>query len=206
MLIKKNKILNIFKKKYKIENFYKLIATIFSIFILINLYKIGIIAPIFLNGEPATIPEIMKVINNEGSKGLFDKLIAEYVISYEAKKRNIIVKKEEIEKEVNRLENKVIENGTSLLQLMKDSNQTSKKLEKDIKLRITLYKILENDIDVTEDEIDTFIEENKDMYNNKEDLEIRKEVKELLISKKSLDIYNSWVRDSYAKGNVDYYC
>jgi foldase protein PrsA len=204
MYPKAQKFRKILKKKISVSDFLKFSGLIVVMLILFSMYKKGIIAPIFINGEPVTAGEILISLEKGGNGNIINKIIAEKVIEIEARKRNIQVRKEEIDAEILRLEKKAIENGTTLLQLLRDSNQTAADLEKNVKLRITVYKILEEDLNVTEKEIDDYIYENKDLYKDEEIEIIRQQTKEMLIQKKVEAKYDTWIKDASANTKIDY--
>lgn len=206
MTISKAKVKRFLDREIKVRFLLQIISTFLALFILWNLYKKGVVAPAFINGEPITFGEILRIVQDKGGpKNALDQLIVEKIIEFEAKKRNIIVKKEEIDAEIAKAEKKALENGKTLLELYKESGQSAQELEKNVKLRITLYKILSQDVDVTEAEIDSFIDKNKDMYKGQDREEIRKEVKELLISQKTQELYDSFITEAKANTKFDFF-
>ena len=206
MRISKAKIRNILNREIKVRVLLKIASTLFAVLILWSLYKKGVVAPVFINGQPVTFGEILKLVQDRGGpKNALDRLIVEKIVEFEAKKRNIVVKKEEIEAEILRTERKALENGKTLTQLLKESDQTIEDLEKNVKLRITIYKIIAKDVDVTEEEIDAEINRNKDLYKGREQEQIRQEVKELLLPQKYEQLYESYYVEAKANTNFDFF-
>ena len=125
MALTLNKIKKLLYKNIRLELFLKITSTLIAMLILYTLYKRGVLAIAFINGEPVSMIEVANIVSdNGGYKNAVDKLIAQKVIEYEAKKRNIIVKKEEIDQEILAMEIKAIENGRTLAELLKENDQT----------------------------------------------------------------------------------
>ncbi len=193
--------------KIKISNIwlFKSASLIFVIFILLSLYKRGVIALAFINGQPISISDVIRYFESKDKNNIIDKIISEKLIEYEAKKRNIIVKQEEIRSEILKIEKEALTNGKTLAQILKESNQTASDLERNVRLRIIVYKILSQDIDLSEDEIDKFIRENPELYENMSREEAREGVRKLLLDSKIKERYDSWIEEVKASSKIDYF-
>lgn len=203
-MVRTTRIEKLLRKKIAVSTLLKYISTAIAILILLFLYRRGILAPLFVNGEPITFGEIVKVISSERDSNTIDLLIAEKVILFEAKKRNIEVKKEEVEAEIFRIEKEAIENGLTLVKILNEKDTTMEEMEKNIKTRIMLYKILSDDIEVTEEEVEEYIRENSDLFKEGEEELVEEEVKRILLDKKVGEMYESWIKDARAESEVKY--
>lgn len=180
------------------------ISLILGLFILYYLYRNEIIAVAFINGQPISITEVVRIYTSPDKENVFDRIISEKLIEYEAKKRKIQVRSEEISAEIARMEKEAIANGKTMAQLLKESDQTARDLEKNVRLRIIIYKILSEDIELSEHEIDKYIKENPELYENFSQEETRIEVRRLLIDAKLQEEYKSWIQDAKASSEIKY--
>ncbi len=203
-MVSKRKISLILKEKIQNVWLYRGISLLFGIIILFYLYKTGVIAIAFINGQPITVSEVVKIYTSPNKENVLDKIISEKIIEYEAKKRNIQIDSEEITSEIARMEKEAIANGKTMAQLLKESGQTTKDLEKNVRLRIIIYKILSEDIVLSELEIDKYIEENPDLYKNLSREEAREGVRKLLIDSKLQDKYQTWIKEAKASSDIQY--
>jgi parvulin-like peptidyl-prolyl isomerase len=202
-MVKKINVEKLLKSKIEVRRLLKYLSTVIAILIMVVLYKRGIVAPLFVNGEPVTFGEIAKVISKENGSYI-DQLIAEKVIQFEASKRNIEVKKEEVEEEIFRIEKEALDNGITLIQLLKERDSSIEELEKNTKTRLMLYKILSEDVEITEWEIENYIRENREFLKEGEEEIIRDEVIRILLDKKVSDMYDTWIREAKAQSEVKY--
>jgi foldase protein PrsA len=201
--VTKEKTKKILNTEIKLKTLIRFASTIVALIVLVVLYSRGIIAPIFVNGEPVTFAEIARVMRDEGTSNIIDKIISEKIIEIEAKRRNIEVKQEEISAEMQRIQNVADESGKTMGQLLKESDMTQAQLEKDVKVRVTLYKILGENVDVTEGEIDYYIDNNKEFYGDDSEA-VREEVKRLLLEQKISHQSGTWLREAKASSKVNY--
>ncbi len=192
--------------KEKIRNIWLLrgLSFIFCIFLLAYLYKSEIIAIAFINGQPITVSEVIKIYTSPDKENVLDKIISEKLLEYETKKRNIRIKSEEIKNEMSRMEKEAVANGITMAQLLKESDQTAKDLEKNVRMRLIIYKILSEDIDLSENEVDKYLNENPQLYENLSKEEAREGVRRLLIDAKVQDEYKTWIREAKASSVVKY--
>lgn len=203
-MLPKRKINKIFKKNIRNIWLFRAISLIIGLIILFTLYRMEVIAIAFINGQPISFSEILKIFDSNDNENAIDRIIAEKIIEYEAKKRNIKVTSDEISFEIKRIENEAVENGKTLLQLLKESDKTSRDLEKDVRLKIIIYKILSEDIELSEYEIDKFIKNNPDLYKNLSEEETRENVRRLLIDSVLQEKYNTWIKDARATSDIKY--
>lgn len=202
-MVKNKKLDSLLKSKIEVKRLLKYLSTVIAILIMVVLYKRGIVAPLFVNGEAVTFGEIARVISKEDGSYL-DQLIAEKVIQFEANKRNIEVQKEEVEVEMLRIEKEALDNGITIIQLLKEQDSTIAELEKNTKTRLMLYKILSEDVEITEWEIEEYIRENNEFLEEGEEDIVRDEVIRILLDKKVSEMYDTWIREAKAESEVNY--
>lgn len=202
-MVKINYIQHLLKKKIEVKRLLKYLSTLVAIIILIVLYKRGIVAPLFVNGEAVTFSEIAKVISKDDAN-YFDQLIAEKIILFEARKRNIEVRKGEIEAEIYKIEKEALENGITLVKLLKEKNTSLEELERNTKTRIMLYKILSEDVEISEWEIEDYIRQNQHLFKEGEEELVREDVIQILLDKKVSEMYETWIREAKAESEVKY--
>lgn len=204
-MLPKRKLNKILKKNIRNIWLFRSITLIIGLIILFALYRMEVIAIAFINGQPISFTDIVKVYNSKDNENIIDKLIAEKLIEYEARKRNIQVKSEEISKEIALIEKDAIVNGITLAQLLKDSHKSSEDLEKEVRLRIIIYKILSENIELSEREIDNYVKENPELYKNLGEEETREKVRKLLIDAKVDEEYKTWIQEARASSDIRYF-
>ncbi len=110
-----------------------------------------------------------KLVDYYGAQVL-DSMITEKIIELEANKANISVTKEEVQKELDKMIEQV--GGEEMFNLqLAYSGYTMDQMEADLERYLKIVKILEPRIEITEDEINSYFEENKDDFAQEEQVQ-----------------------------------
>jgi foldase protein PrsA len=96
-----------------------------------------------------------------------DTLISNEIIKQEAEKEKVTVSKEEKEKELQTLIDSY-GGEEAFSQTLEENGMTSEEMSKEIQHYLTIKKLLEPRIAITEDEMKTYFEENKETFNQEE--------------------------------------
>jgi hypothetical protein len=203
-VLKVSKLLKRIKERENNRIFWQILSTCTAIIILFTLYNLGIVSFLYINHQPVSLGEFVLFVKREGPDNAIDRLITEKIIEIEAKRRNIYVTQQEISEELSNYHQKALESSVVFSDIIINSAQTSKDVEKNIKLRIMLYKILSQDIEVTEWEVDQYFKENRELFKGKEEDEIKREIKRILINEKVTQKYESWIKEAKASAEVNY--
>ncbi|WP_394137717.1 peptidylprolyl isomerase [Cytobacillus oceanisediminis] len=145
--------------------------------ILGSVFTIGAAAAIFftiqndaaatVNGEKISRDELHERLVDQYGQELLDTLITEKVIEQEVKKENVKVTQEEIDEE-KAVYAESYGGEDALKQTLETSGLTMADFEDDIESYLATKKLLEPRIDITEDEMKTYFDQNKDSFAQEE--------------------------------------
>lgn len=140
------------------------IAVVFlGIFILVfAVFKFLIAATV--NNIPITRFEVIRLLEREGGQQALDNLITRQLVLQEARKKNLSLSQEEIDAKLNELNSYLAEQGTTLDDALSFQNQTKEELIEDIKIQGLVEKILEEELKVSDEEVQKYFEENRDFF------------------------------------------
>lgn len=114
-----------------------------------------------VNGKLISRLGIIKRLEKQGGKKELDVAISQTLIEQEAQKRKIIISMSDIDKQYTLIKMSNESRGENFDQLLSAQGMTVNDLRYQIKLQLMLEKMLDKDIKVTDDEVNTFIEEQK---------------------------------------------
>jgi len=114
----------------------------------------GFFVAAIVNGEPVGRITIIKELEKQSGK----------LILQEAKKRGISVTEAEIDSEIKKIEESLKSQNTTLDQALELQGMTRGQLVDEIKIQLSIQKIIGKDIKVSDKEIDDFISQNKDQF------------------------------------------
>jgi foldase protein PrsA len=142
-----------------------------------------------INGDSISKDELYDVMVEQYGAATVEQLIADKIVASEAKKQKITISDEELNKEVDKLKESY--GGEEVFdQVLASNNTTVDVLKEDLKNYLTMRELIEPQIEITDEELKTYFDENKDSLGEAEqvkashilveDEETAKEIKQKL--------------------------
>jgi FKBP-type peptidyl-prolyl cis-trans isomerase (trigger factor) len=162
-----------------------------GVIILAFLLKNQVVAA-WVNGQPIWRWDYNKTVVKIAGKQAMDNLTTQSLVVTEAKKQKINVTKEEINDEIKRLEDMLTSQGQNLDELLAAQNLTRKDIMEEVKLQKMIEKLV-GPVEVAEEEVDTYIKDNKTMFDKTANMEelrpsIKKQLEQQKLSEKIQDL------------------
>lgn len=114
-----------------------------------------------VDGTPITRLSVIRQLEKQGGKNVLDALIAEYLIEHEAAQKGITVSEDDINQEVQKISASVVAQGGTLEAALAQKGLTQDDLHKNIRVQKMIEKLLADKLQITQQEIDKFIADNK---------------------------------------------
>jgi len=159
-----------------------------------------------VNGKPITRYQIMREAEKAQGAQLLDNLVLEELIAQEAKAKGVQLTNEAIDARIEEIRQNVVDQGQDFDQLLAMQNLTIEDLREQIVLQMKLEELVSSDIEVTDEQIDDYIEQNKDFLPEEmSEEEIREMVAEQLKQQEMSTRYQQWSEDSRSKAKINYF-
>ena len=120
-----------------------------------------------VNNEVITKDELYDYLVKENGQTAINALVANKIIDLEAKKQNVKVTDEEVEKEIDKIAEQYGGRET-FEQFLGMYGASLDDIKENITVNIKIEKLLGSDVKITEDEMKTYFEENKESFDEKE--------------------------------------
>lgn len=188
-----------FLKKVKIPSFLRRARNIYFILGFLVLVSLGFLASKYLvvawvDKIPVTAFEYYKILDQKFGKEVKEQLIVEQLINNEAVDRGISITEDEINKEIVKVEKE--QGGKEGLQEVLNMNGISQdEFKKLVRLQLVRQKMFGQNINITDEEVNKFIVDNKEQYPTVND-EVKKEVKESLRQQKVNQDFQKWLSEN----------
>jgi foldase protein PrsA len=140
----------------KNKKFIGMIAVIVILVILAFAVKSVFIAAT-VNGEPITRLSVVSTLEKQGGKTVLDSLITKTLILQEAKKENISITQSDIDAQIKKITASLKTQGMTLDQALTAKGLTKADLNDELKIELSIDKMVGTDIPVTAKEIDDFV-------------------------------------------------
>jgi foldase protein PrsA len=120
-----------------------------------------------VDGAAISQDELYDVMVEQYGAATVEQLIGGKIVDSEAKKEKVTITDEELNEEVDKLKESY--GGEDVFNQMLESNNTTVDvLKEDLKNYLTIRKLLEPQIEITDEELQTYFEENKDSFGEAE--------------------------------------
>ena len=130
------------------------------VFITVVFLAKGLFIAAFVNGTPITRFALIKELEKQGGKRVLDSLVTRELILQEAKKKKVVVSSSEVDREIKKIEENTSKQGQNLDQLLTLQGMTRNDLKDQIRVQLTVEKLLASKTKVSDKEVDEFIQKN----------------------------------------------
>jgi len=184
-------------KKFDFPKKYFLFITVILVIGLIGYFGFKVIFAASVNNRLISRFAVIKELEKQGGSSVLETLILKSLIQQEAKKRKIVITNKELNDELAKLEKNITSQGTTLDYLLQQQGLTKKDLEDQVKLQLSLSKIVNSKVEVTDKEIDEYLTYATDFT--------RKEAKDAITKQKQQQKIEKFLRDLKSKAKINYF-
>lgn len=182
----------------KTRNIYIAAGIIGIVLLAVLISKYLVVA--WVDKNPITAFQYYQTLDQKYGKEVKEQLIVEQLITNEAIKRRVSVSDNDVNTEIGKIEK---EQGgkdklNEILQIQGISESEFRNL---VRLQLLRQKMFGENIEVKDDEVNKFIEENKNQYPEVTN-EIKTQVKEQLKQQKITTSFQEWLRDALQSTRV----
>ncbi len=182
-----------------------LIALILLVGALLYFFR-GLFVAAVVNGQPISRLEVIRQAEKQSGKQTLDTLVRNALIEQKAKQQNVTVSDQEISDEIKKLEDNLSKQGQKLDQVLEAQGMSRDELNKLIRLDKLVAKMVGKDVKVTDQEINEYLEKNKDaLPEGTDENTLKKQIGEQLKQQKTNEKVRTWLADLQKEASVKYY-
>lgn len=165
------------------------------------LFRKGYIVTTVVDGKPIFYFQLQSVLMNRFGKQALEGMITETLIANAAEKSGITISNEEVAaKEAELL--KSFGGKVSVEEILKFQGITKEEFDKQVRIQLTVGKILEKDIVLGEADIDAYIAANKATLQATDAMAIREEARTALMAQKVGEKVQPWFQELKEKAKI----
>jgi len=192
------------KNSVKGQNLYLLIFVIVLLGVFIFLRNWFIVATV--NYRPITRFTLDRELEKQLGEQILEMKVTEILIQQEAKKQGVRVSKEEINEKIKEIEDQLALQSQNLDDILALQKQTRKDLENDLKNQILAERLVNKNIEISDEEIEAYFNTNKDFYPEGTTSEEKKEeIKEILSQQELNEKFQSWLDNIKKEAKIKYF-
>jgi len=183
------------------RNFVKALRT-YSLIVISFLVVIGIfwlaskyLVVAWVNKKPVTRFEYYSSLEKKDQGATLDQLIRDKLLADEVAKNGIKVDQGEIDARIKVIEGQQ-QGAEGLDMLLQSYGLTREEFPKVIKRQLEIEKLFGQNINITDEDINKFIEENKEQITQPVDEKLKMQVRDELKSQKTNEAYTKWLQEA----------
>lgn len=181
-----------------------IVAAIIILGALAYVYK-GLFIAATVDGSPISRLTIIKKLEKASGKNLLESLIVEKLIQNEANAKKIVVSNDEIDAETKKIEDEVRTQGGTLDEALLKQGMDRSDLKKQIILNKEIEKLLADKINVTDEEVEQYIKDNKVSIPEGQETTIREQIKDGLRNQKLNAQAQALITELKSKAKIQYF-
>jgi parvulin-like peptidyl-prolyl isomerase len=194
------------KKSVNVSKRYiALIATILLLGAALFYFR-GLFVAAVVNGQPISRFEVIRETEKKAGKQTLDTLIRDALIEQKAKEQNVTINDQEVDAEIKKLQDNLAKQGQNLDQVLEAQGMTQDDVRRYIRLDLIVRKIVGKDVNVTDEEVNKYIEENREaLPEGQDEAALKKQVIEQLKQQKSNEKIRVWLADLQKEASVTHF-
>lgn len=159
-----------------------------------------------VNGSPISRLDVIKKLEKTSGKNLLDSLIVEKLIQSEADAKKVVVSNDEIDAEIKKIEDQIAtQGGGALDEALSKQGMNRDDLKKQVILNKEVEKLLGEKINVTDEEVEQYIKDNKISITKYEEAATREQIKEGLKNQKLNTQAQALITELKSKAKIKYF-
>lgn len=159
-----------------------------------------------VNKQPVFRWTLYRELEKQGGQQVLDSMINQALILQEAEKQNINISQTEIEAKLNEFRSQVEEQGGSLEDFLLGQGMSLTELEKQIRIQLIIDEILGKDIEIAEEDLVNYFEENQDYFEEGATFEeTRADLEEELRQQELVEKFQVWIEELKLKAKIESY-
>ena len=178
----------------------KIVVFLFFFLILDTLlYGWPIVA--IVNNKPIFRWQLVNTLQTRFGQQTLEQILSEELIAEEARKQKIEVTQTEIESKTTEIVQGLGEN-VNLDDLLRFQGLDKRDFENQLRLQLTVAKILGRDIAISDADIDTYIEKNRSSLTATQPAQLRDEAKQAILDQKISEKLQPWFLEIKEKAKI----
>jgi foldase protein PrsA len=195
-----------YKKRFKVGR-RKIVVFLSLLLIAAALYYFkGLFVAATVNNRPIWRLSVIQRLEKQEGKTALNSLVTETLINQEGQRQKVVVDKAEIDQSVKQIEEGLNKQGQNLEELLASQGLDSKEFREQIRLQKIVEKILTKEVQVSDEEIKAYYDENRTTsFKDKKLEDVKEDIRAQLEDEKLQIKVQDWIKSLYDKAKINYF-
>jgi hypothetical protein len=159
-----------------------------------------------VNGQPISRIKIMREAEKAQGRQILEQVVLEELVKQKAREEGIQISQELVDSQLDEIKKNVSDQGQDFEQLLSLQGMTEEELRYQIRLQLMIEQLVNVDASVSQEEIDQYLEENKDFLPEEAtEEELQQMAQQQLQSQKQNEQYQEWIQKLQDDANINYF-
>jgi parvulin-like peptidyl-prolyl isomerase len=182
-----------------------ILTAVVIVIALVYIYR-GLFIAAMVNGQPIFRWQILSEAEKAQGTQVLDNLVLEALVEQKAREKGVQISDQLVDERIESIRQDVIAQGQDLEELLALQGMTMDDLQHQIRLQQTIEALVGSDIEVTQEEIDQYLEENQEFLpEGSTEEELNTMATEQLQQQKLSTEYQAWMDKTKAEAKLQYF-
>lgn len=159
-----------------------------------------------VNGKAISRLALIKNLEKQGASQVLEDMVLKTLIEQKIKEAGVEVDQAEIDAEIQDVSDMLEAQGQSLDDLLEAQNLTLEEVEDQLRLTKGMEAVLANRVDVTDEEVAAYFEDNQDLLGEGADFEgMKDQIREQIRQSKLANEQQVWLEEIKSESNIKYF-
>ena len=180
-------------------------AAVVVLAVLVYVFK-GLFIAATVNGQPIARLSVVSQLEKQNGKQALDNLIVQSLVMQEASKKHITVSQADVDGQIKKIDDQLKTQGVTLADALASRGMTQSDLVEQIKLQEVLNKLVGSSVSVSDADVQSYIDKNKDtLPTDLSDDQLKAQVKSQLQQQALQTKTQTFVSDLQKKASIQYF-
>ncbi|MBD3366066.1 hypothetical protein GF360_01850 [candidate division WWE3 bacterium] len=157
-----------------------------------------------VNNKLITRVELNKLLINAYGPSAVEELVNKKLIKQELKKQGIEVTAEQLQAKKDEISQQIQEQqGTTLEDYLDRQGVSMKEFEENIETQLAIEQLLAEKVEVTEEEVDDFLETYGDQLEGETEEDKRAQAVDILVDQQIGSLFQQWIQEVRSEAKID---
>lgn len=159
-----------------------------------------------VNGRPVTRFALIRNLEQQSASTVLENMTLKLLVEQELKKAGVVVSDEEMDAEIAKIEEQLAAQGQNLDDLLEAQGLKRSEVKEQLALSKGLEKLLADKVTVSDEEIQAYFDENKEMMGDDVVFEdIKEDIRTQLQQEKLVAEQQKWFAEIKESAKINYY-
>ena len=167
-------------------------------------YYRGLLVAATVNGNPISRLSVINELEGRSGKAALDSLIIKKLINDEFAAKNLSINEGDVDSKVKEIEDQLKVQGQTLESALSVEGMSVAALREQIRIQLKLEKLAEAEVNISDEDVNRYIEENKIPIEKEKEAEAKNQIKEQLRQQKLQEVIPTIIQNLKSQAKINY--